>query len=181
MVPAAPGSAYCQGCNDRTNGAANIGMDLPTPEDFAAMALAAIPDGVDPNTPTGKAKKRPSRAKTKALVLDAPDLPPPANVLEAVQRELAATMVPHPEEFMTDYSPQAGLFFLRQVAMETMRIVGAACKSLEAEGEDQAPAALEALAATMVCVTASTRGLVALDVLPAEALEAVEEALKSDT
>lgn len=177
-LAAAPGEVICTSCLGTPQDMVPELADLPTPEDFQAQALAVIPEGIDPNTPTGKARKRPSRAKPK--LDDAPTGPPlsPAEKLEAAKRELAETIMPLLELFFKDNPPQAGLWFLRSASMLALDTLGGAVKELADDGETEAPAALEALACAMGCVRFSTQGLVALEVLPPEALSSLEEALR---
>ena len=96
--------------------------------------------------------------------------------LETAQDELARSMMPHPDEFMEDYSPQAALLFLRQVAMSTGKICTAAAISLNADEDETVPAATEVLNGVAACVVGSTHSLVALGVLPPEAEEALANA-----
>ena len=176
---ATPGSDYCQECLDDQANATAAGLDLPTPDDFQAQARAAIPEGIDPDRPTGKARKRPSGSRRKPLDMSKVDMSQPGAMLEVVQAELSQTQVPHPDLFMAEYSPHASLYFLRQVAMSALNNVQAANMSLAVEGETEAPTALETLACAMACVKFATQGLVALEVLPAEALTALEEVLNA--
>ena len=93
--------------------------------------------------------------------------------LETAQDELGQTMMPHPDEFMEDYSPQAALLFGRQVAMSCLRICTAAAGSLEAAPDEEVPAATEVLNGVAAGVVGFTHALVALGVLPVEAEEAL--------
>ena len=93
--------------------------------------------------------------------------------LETAQDELAKSMMPHPDEFMEDYSPQAALLFLRQVAMSSLRTCTAASASLGADEDEEVPAATEVLNGVAAAVVGSTHALVALGVLPLEAEEAL--------
>ena len=56
--------------------------------------------------------------------------------LELAQAELSEAMTPWPDEFMNDYSPQAGLLFARQVSMCLLKMVTDAAASLGADGEE---------------------------------------------
>lgn len=177
---AAPGHTMCVHCLGAAEAALGVDLNIPPPEDFQAQALAVIPEGIDPNTPTGKARKRPSRAKPALAAV--PDGPPlsPAEKLEAAKRELAETIMPLLELFFRDNPPQAGLWFLRSASMLALERLGAAVKELADDGETEAPTALEALACAMGCVKLSTQGLVALEVLPPAALSALEEVLTDE-
>ena len=176
---ALPGMDLCVHCQDQFTEQMAAITDLPTPEDFQAQARAAIPEGIDPDRPTGKARKRPSGSRRKPLDMSKVDMSQPGAMLEVVQAELSQTQVPHPDLFMAEYSPHASLYFLRQVAMSALNNVQAANMSLAVEGETEAPTALETLACAMACVKFATQGLVALEVLPAEALTALEEVLNA--
>lgn len=93
--------------------------------------------------------------------------------LETAQDELAKSMMPHPDEFMEDYSPQAALLFGRQVAMSCLRICTAAAASLNAAEDEEVPTATEVLNGCAAGVVGFTHALVALGVLPLEAEEAL--------
>lgn len=177
MNAAAPGRDTCIICLENSTGMDRTELNLPSPEDFQAQALAAIPEGIDPDRPTGKARKRPPRRKAPSLELVPVESLTPLEKLEAAKRELSETIMPLLELFFRDNPPQAALWFLRSAAMLGLDTVGAAVKSLADDGEEEAPAALEALACVMGCVTFSTRGLVALGDLPQAALDDIEKAL----
>lgn len=93
--------------------------------------------------------------------------------LDAAQAELGQTMMPHPDEFMEDYSPQAALLFGRQVAMSCLRICVAAATSLNVADGDEEPTSTEVLNGVAAGVMGFTHALVALGVLPLEAEEAL--------
>lgn len=93
--------------------------------------------------------------------------------LESAQAELAEAMTPWPDEFMFSYSPQAGLLFGRQVAMCLLTMVTDAAASLGADGGDSAPMLHEVLNGVAAMVAGATHALVALEVLPVEAEEAL--------
>ena len=94
------------------------------------------------------------------------------DALEVAQEELGNTMMPHPDEFMEDYSPQAALLFGRQVAMSCLRISIAAARSLEVADTEEVPTATEVLNGVSAAVVGFTHALVALGVLPQEAEDA---------
>lgn len=91
--------------------------------------------------------------------------------LETAQDELAKSMMPHPDEFMEDYSPQAALLFGRQVAMSCLRICTTAAASLNVADGDEEPTSTEVLNGVAAGVVGFTHALVALGVLPVEAEE----------
>ena len=93
--------------------------------------------------------------------------------LELAQAELSEAMTPWPDEFMYDYSPQAGLLFARQVSMCLLKMVTDAAASLGADGEDSAATLHEVLNGVAAMVAGSTHALVTLEVLPPEAEEAI--------
>ena len=93
--------------------------------------------------------------------------------LETAQDELAKSMMPHPDEFMEDYSPQAALLFLRQVSMSTLRVATAASASMQGDEDEEVPTITEVLNGVAAAVVGSTHALVALGVLPVEAEEAL--------
>jgi len=96
-----------------------------------------------------------------------------ATALEQAQEELAASMVPWPDDFMGDYTPQAGLLFGRQVAMCLLGMVTDAAASLGSDPAEEEPVVMEALNGVAAAVAGFTHALVALGVLPAEAEEAL--------
>ena len=94
--------------------------------------------------------------------------------LETVQAELSAAMVPWPDDYVEDLSPQAALFLLRQLAMATAKVVLGAALSLEDDPEDDAGVIDEVNNGVAACVAGATHALVALEVLPPEAESALE-------
>ena len=96
--------------------------------------------------------------------------------LELAQTELAESMVPWPDDFMMEYTPQAGLLFGRQVSMCLMQMVADAAASLVEEGEETEPVANEVMNGVAAAIAGLTHALVALGVLPEEAEEALTSA-----
>jgi hypothetical protein len=93
--------------------------------------------------------------------------------LESAQAELSESMVPYPDDFLTDYSPQAALLFLRQCSMVALQMMTAGAVSLGADADETQPVVSEVLNGVSACVAGSTHALVALGVLPVEAEEAL--------
>lgn len=179
-MAALPGKLLCERCTEANEKPATAGLNLPSPEDFQAQALAAIPEGIDPNKPTGKARKRPRQVRDKALEASLAESLSPAERLEAAKVALTESIMPLLDRFFDENPPQAALWYLRAASMQVLDRIGAANKQLADEGETEAPSALEALACAMACVKFSTQGLVALGDLPQEALDAIEGALAND-
>lgn len=95
------------------------------------------------------------------------------SALELAQEELASYMGPWPDEFMPDYTPQAGLLFARQVAMCCLTMVTDAAASLAGEAGDDEAVLHDVLNGVSAAVAGFTVALVALGVLPPEAEEAM--------
>ena len=96
-----------------------------------------------------------------------------AEILEATQGELAAAMVPWPDDYVESLSPPAALLVLRQMAMATSKVLLGATLSLdEDDTEDSGPLG-EALNGIAACVAGATHACVALAVLPPEAEQAM--------
>jgi hypothetical protein len=93
--------------------------------------------------------------------------------LEQAQAELADSFTPHPDEFMDAYSPQAALLFLRQVSMACLKVVTGAAASINGGEDEEQPTLNEVLNGVSAAVAGSTHALVALEVLPIEAEEAL--------
>jgi hypothetical protein len=91
--------------------------------------------------------------------------------LELAQTELSDSMVPWPDDFMTDYTPQAGLLFGRQVAMCLLKMVTDAAASVATGPDEEEPTVSEVLNGVSMAIAGLTHALVALEVLPAEAEE----------
>lgn len=101
---------------------------------------------------------------------------PEPTALELAQAELGESMAPWPDDFMTDYSPQAASLFLRQCAMVALQMATAATASLAEAPDEAEPVASEVLNGIAMAVAGSTHALVALGVLPSEAEAAMEGA-----
>lgn len=97
-------------------------------------------------------------------------------LLDAVQSELSANMVPWPDDYVEDLTPPAALFLLRQMAMATIRVVAGASVSLEEDGDEPSPTITEVLNGVAACIAGATHACVALEILPPEAEEALERA-----
>jgi hypothetical protein len=93
--------------------------------------------------------------------------------LEAAQAELSESMVPYPDDFLTEYSPQAALLFVRQCSMVALQMVTGAAASLETSPDEDQPVVAEVMNGVAACIAGSTHALVALGVLPVEAEEAL--------
>lgn len=100
---------------------------------------------------------------------------PVKTALELAQEELAESYVPHPDEFLRDYTPQAALLFVRQCAMVLGTMLVDAAMSLDDGTDDAAPVVNEVLAGGAAVLMGATHALVALGVLPPEAEEAAKE------
>lgn len=98
---------------------------------------------------------------------------PGESALELAQAELAEAMVPWPDEFMKDYTPQAGLLFARQVAMCCLTMVTDAAASLASDSAGEETTVHEILNGVSAAVAGLTHALVTLEVLPKEAEEAM--------
>jgi hypothetical protein len=96
--------------------------------------------------------------------------------LELAQKELSDSMVPWPDDFMTDYTPQAGLLFGRQVAMCLLKMVTDAAASIATGPDEEEPNVSEVLNGVSMAIAGLTHALVALEVLPAEAEEGMMDA-----
>lgn len=95
--------------------------------------------------------------------------------LVAVQDELAAAMVPWPDDYLQQLSPQAALLVLRQMAMACLTVVTGAAVSLDEDPDGEAGVIAEALNGVSAALAGATHALVALEVLPAEAEQALAE------
>jgi hypothetical protein len=93
--------------------------------------------------------------------------------LESVQAELSDAMVPWPDDYVDGLSPQAALLLLRQMAMATMKVVTGATVALEMVDTEDIGAAGEVLNGVAAAIAGPTHALVALEVLPPEAEEAL--------
>lgn len=93
--------------------------------------------------------------------------------LEQAQDELANSMIPHPDIFLEDYTPQAALLFARQVAMATTKICMTWVRDTSTDLSEESPAANGMMNGCAAGVVGFTHALVALGVLPLEAEEAL--------
>lgn len=95
----------------------------------------------------------------------------PDDALAQVQAELSAGMVPWPDDYVEELSPQAALLLLRQMAMATLRVTTAAAVSLEEDPDEPAGPLDEVANGVAAAIMGATHALVALEVLPPEAEE----------
>lgn len=95
--------------------------------------------------------------------------------LEAAQAELAAIMVPWPDDWVEDLSAPAALLFLRQMAMATLKVVAVGTVELGADTAGEEPVLDGVLNGCAAAIMGATHALVSLGVLPAEA-ETAEQA-----
>ena len=95
-------------------------------------------------------------------------------VLEAVQGELSRLMWPWPDDYVEEASPPAALFYGRQLAMALLKVATGAVISLGEEAEADPGVAHEVLNGAAMAVAGLTHALVALEVLPVEAEQALE-------
>lgn len=95
------------------------------------------------------------------------------DILDTAQAELAAGMVPWPDDYVEALSPHAALLLLRQMAMASLKVVAGATLSLGEDGDEMAGVVDEMVNGVAACIAGSTHALVALGVLPPEAEEAI--------
>ena len=103
----------------------------------------------------------------------APAMTEPLSPLDLALAELADSFVPHPDDFLESYTPQAAFLFGRQVAMKCLEIATGAAISLGVESDEEVPTVTEVLNGVSMAVAGLTHALVALGVLPPEAEEAL--------
>jgi hypothetical protein len=120
--------------------------------------------------PRTKSRKR-AKAPKPLVVTEAP----PDDMVEAVLAELAESFVPHPDEFLDDFTPQAAMMFGRQVSMKLLQIATGAAASLSDDSEGIEPVVSEFLNGAALAVAGHTHALVAVGVLPKEAEEALTQ------
>lgn len=106
-----------------------------------------------------------------------PDPTATAATLAAAQDELSEHMVPWPDDYLEDLSPQAALLVGRQMAMGCMRIVAALLVSEDTGDPEEDPVASRLVNGTSAAIVGLTDALVALEVLPPEALAEAKAAL----
>lgn len=100
-----------------------------------------------------------------------------ATTLDAAQAELVSGLFPHPDEFMESLSPPAALLFARQVSMATLKVLAGAAISLDEDPDGDGGAVTEVLNGLAAAVAGYTHAMVALELLPPEAEEALESGL----
>lgn len=101
------------------------------------------------------------------------------SILATVQGELADALIPWPDDYVEELSPQAALLLLRQQAMATAKVLAGATLALDEDPDEEAGALAEVLNGVAACVAGATHALVALGVLPEEAETALEQASES--
>lgn len=95
--------------------------------------------------------------------------------LESVQAELASAMIPWPEDYLTDLSPGAMLLLLRQMSMATMKALTGAALSLGEPADEHNDTVADCCNGVAAAIVGATHALVALEILPPEAEQALEE------
>ena len=100
--------------------------------------------------------------------------------VDLAMAELAESMIPHPDQFLEDYSPPAALLFGRQVAMVCLKIAAGAAASLDVDRDEEQPVLSKVLNGVAAAVAGFTHALVALEVLPVEAEEALAAGMATD-
>ena len=95
------------------------------------------------------------------------------SALEAVQDELAKLLWPWPDDYVEEGTPPAVLFYGRQFAMAALKVVTGAAASLADEDDGEPGPLAEVLNGVSMAVVGFTHALVALEVLPPEAEEAM--------
>jgi hypothetical protein len=93
--------------------------------------------------------------------------------LDRAQAELAGGMFPHPDDFMEDLTPPAALLFARQVSMAALKVLTGAAVSLEEDPDSEAGPIAEVLNGLAMSIAGLTHSMVALELLPPEAEEAM--------
>ena len=102
------------------------------------------------------------------------------SLLESTKAELARSGAPVPQDFVEDWSPHAGLFYGWQTARALLTVVEGASIQ-ETDDPDIDPAIYEeVINGVAQAVAGFTHALVALDVLPAEAEQAISGAATAE-
>ncbi len=97
----------------------------------------------------------------------------PDTLLDQVQAELAAAMVPWPDDYIQELTPPAALFLLRQTAMATLQVIAGGAVALGEDPDSDSGSLGEILNGLAACVAGATHACVALELLPPEAEEAL--------
>lgn len=97
----------------------------------------------------------------------------PDDLLTQCQDELSGLMWPWPDDYVEEASPPAGLLYGRQLAMALLKVAVGAVASIAGDVEDDPTTAHEVLNGVATAVAGFTHALVALEVLPPEAEEAL--------
>lgn len=95
------------------------------------------------------------------------------SVLDAAQAELASDMVPWPDDYVETLTPPAALLLGRQMALVVAKVCTAAMVSLDADSDEPAGIEAEVLNGLAAAVAGFTHAMVALEILPIEAEEAL--------
>ena len=98
-----------------------------------------------------------------------------ADLLDQAQAELARLMWPWPDDYVEEASPPAALLYGRQLAMALLKVATGAVVSLGDDVTDDPAVAHEVLNGVSMAVAGMTHALVALEVLPVEADQALVE------
>jgi len=93
--------------------------------------------------------------------------------LEDAQAELAEASVPAPDWIEEDLTPTAALLYCFETTKVGLRVATAAAVSLQADPDDEIPAISALLNGCAAALAGYTHALVALEVLPKEAEEAM--------
>lgn len=103
-------------------------------------------------------------------------LVPRLSPFQSGQVELSKLGVPMPQDFMTDLSPVAALLFLQSCAEATLSVVTGASAADDDPKDEVNPTISEVLNGISAALAGSVHALVALEVLPPEAEEAMTAA-----
>jgi hypothetical protein len=101
---------------------------------------------------------------------------PRLSPFQSGQVELSKLGVPMPQDFMTDLSPVAALLFLQSCAEATLSVVTGASVADDDPKDEVNPTISEVLNGISAALAGSVHALVALEVLPPEAEEAMTAA-----
>jgi len=103
---------------------------------------------------------------------------PKLTPLETAQVELTKLGVPMPGDFMGDLSPVAGLLFLQRTAEAALAVMADASETLGDPADEANPTVSEVLNGVSAALAGTMHALVALEVLPVAAEEAMLKAGK---
>ena len=97
--------------------------------------------------------------------------------LDQAQSELADATMPIPSDFLEELSPQAATLWCWEAAKSLLTVLTAAATSLGAGDDEEQPTVTEVLNGAAASLAGLTHVLVALQVLPPEAEEAMTAGL----